>query len=523
MSAGSAGSVEDLKARFFRQVVTFEPEEATTLGVDRQTRPDLPDPSGRWRDWSPEGIAVEAEWYAGIVAEIDGRVAATADEALDLEVMRRFAAWKIHAWRDLELHLGHVEASLMPNALVQFQQLHGEDIGPRLAAMPALVAQLDENWRQAVDAGRLPDRGVLAEAVDRDLPDIAAWCGAHDAAAGAAWAAHAERLRDTVLPLTIESHALGEDEYRWRMQHMLGLFQSPGALVEEATEQLALVQERLLKLARSMASNALPDLAAAAAFVTEIQAPRLDDALSGYAAILDCATGFIVTDGLFEVPDDLALELVPASPGLPMAANWPAPLLRRDAPGHFVVQVDGVHSRAWAADLAIHEGIPGHYLQSAVWQRAFHDEPSPVRFLHLADFVAAAHQYWAPMLNVEGWAVYAEELMRRAGFFADDDEELCVWVSHAIRWARVVVDASLHTGRMDTAQAERFLAEETCCAPELARGEVQRYKRIPLQAITYALGWRRIEALAAASRLPKPAFHAAFLANGPCFPPATGS
>ena len=29
----------------------------------------------------------------------------------------------------------------------------------------------------------------------------------------------------------------------------------------------------------------------------------------------------------------------------------------------------------------------------------------------------------------------------------------------AVRWARVVVDASLHTGRMDTAQAERFLAE----------------------------------------------------------------
>jgi uncharacterized protein (DUF885 family) len=515
-----ASAAEQLKARLFLRVVEDDPEEASTLGVDASTRPDLPDPSGRWRDWSPAAIADEASWYTDFLPEVEAWAPATVDESLDREAMLRLVKWRIRAWCDLEMHLGHVEASLMPNALVQFQQVHGCDVCERVRSMPALVAQLDENWRLALARGRLPDVSVLTEAVERDLPEIARIYGASDPRAGQAWTDHCARLRTEVLPRSTDAYAIGEDEYRWRLQHMLGIDDSPRSLVDRATEQLTRVQERLLKLARRMSANALPDLAAAAAFVAEVQAPTLDDPMSGYAAILECAAAFAATEELVDIPDDLALELVPASPGLPMAANWPAPLLRREGRGHFVVQVDhSVHSRAWAADLAIHEGIPGHYLQSAIWQRRFHDEPAPVRFFHLADFVAAAHQYWAPMVNVEGWAVYAEELMRSAGFFAEDEEELCVWVSHAVRWARVVVDASLHTRRMETADAERFLAEQTCVPAALAAGEVLRYKRIPMQAVTYAMGWQRIEALALASPDSLMEFNRAFLARGPVFPP----
>jgi len=499
-----------LRARFFQRVLAYEPEEATTLGVREA--------NGRWKDWSPEALADEVAFYEGGLRELEASAPASPDEIIDRDVMARFARWKIHAWRDIELHLGHVEASLLPNAVIQFQRAHGWDVAQRLAAVPALVGQLEGNWRAALARGVVPDASVLSEAALRYLPEIAAGAARHDPQAGLAWAAHGEFLRAEVLPHAGESYAIGGQAYRWRLCNVLGIDDTPADLIERARSELEQVQSRLLHRARAMSSNALPDLAAAAAFVAEVGGERLDDPLSGYAAILDCATGFVAMEGLLHLPDDLALELVPAQPGFPLVANWPAPLLDRQARGHFVVQADGrPHPRAPAAGLAVHEGIPGHYLQSAIWRHVFKDDPAPVRFLHLADFVAAAHQYWAPMLNVEGWAVYAEELMRRACFFADDEEELCVWASHAVRWARVVVDISLHTGRMDTDTAERFLVEQACVSPEAAKGEVERHKRLPLRAITHALGWKRIEALAAASELPPADFHAAFLAAGPVF------
>lgn len=507
----SADTRPGLRQRFFDQVLRYEPEEATTLGVEASR--------GRWKDWSPAAVAGEVAFYEDVLDSLDGVEPATDDERADHASMRRFSRWKVHAWRDLELHLGNVEASVLPVAVVHFQRAHGWDAAERLAAMPALQQQLEANWRIAIARGRLPDAGVLEEIACRDLPEAAAFFGAHDPRAGEAWARHAEFLQTEALPRAVDRPSIGEDEYRWRLEHMLGVPDTPAELIERAHTHLAEIQSLIVQLAGAMSPSAIHDLAGARAFVAEVQAPRLDDPMAGYGSILECAVGFVLDEGLFHVPDDFALELLAATPGLPTPANWPAPLLVPGARGHFVVQTGAVHSRAWAADVAIHDGIPGHSLQSAVWQRVFEDDPAPVRCLHLADFVAAAHQYWAPMLNVEGWAVYAEELMRRSGFFADAEEELCVFVSHAIRWARVVVDASLHTGRMDTARAERFLAEQTCIPDALAAAEVRRYKRIPLQAITYALGWQRIEALAEASPLAPADFHAELLRLGPVFPP----
>jgi len=112
--------------------------------------------------------------------------------------------------------------------------------------------------------------------------------------------------------------------------------------------------------------------------------------------------------------------------------------------------------------------------------------------------------------------------MDEYGFFSAP-ERLCVFVSHAIREARVIVDASLHTGRMTNSQAETFLMKQAATSQTLAQAEVLRYKWIPVQAPTYALAKAEILAIReAASQRPDfnlAEFHRQLLSFGPV-PPA---
>jgi uncharacterized protein (DUF885 family) len=127
------------------------------------------------------------------------------------------------------------------------------------------------------------------------------------------------------------------------------------------------------------------------------------------------------------------------------------------------------------------------------------------------------------MLNIEGFAVYTEELMRKEGFFTDQ-EELCVLISHAVRAARVVADLGMHTNAITDDDAFTLLMDQACLQPKHAKFEVERYKRIPLQAGSYAIGQRQIESFKEDYRAQKGKqyvemdFHEAFLEHGPVAP-----
>jgi uncharacterized protein (DUF885 family) len=126
------------------------------------------------------------------------------------------------------------------------------------------------------------------------------------------------------------------------------------------------------------------------------------------------------------------------------------------------------------------------------------------------------------MMNIEGWAVWAEELMLDEGFFEGrPEEELCARVSQIIRAARVLVDVSLHTGRMTPDEASTTFARATGMSIEFARAQVSRYMRAPLQALTYALGCesiRRLREHPHVRAMPLPKFHEWLLSYGPVPP-----
>jgi uncharacterized protein (DUF885 family) len=162
------------------------------------------------------------------------------------------------------------------------------------------------------------------------------------------------------------------------------------------------------------------------------------------------------------------------------------------------------HNYGWITVVALHEGYPGHHLQYMI------------AYEHLSPF----RRVYASEVFTEGWALYAEELMYRAGFYTSPLARLTQLRMRLWRAARVVIDPSIHTGRMTRAEAVDFFVTRVGLERADAEAEVNRYTTWPTQAISYILGMREIEGLRddlarrLGARFSLTAFHRTLLAQG---------
>jgi uncharacterized protein (DUF885 family) len=102
--------------------------------------------------------------------------------------------------------------------------------------------------------------------------------------------------------------------------------------------------------------------------------------------------------------------------------------------------------------------------------------PSPVRLTFRTPYFS------------EGWALYAEHMLREQGFFTDPRHELYQVEAMLFRAARIIVDTSLHSGEMTLDEARRFMMERANLTEPTARAEVARYAAWPTQASSYLVG-----------------------------------
>ncbi|HSE96144.1 MAG TPA: DUF885 domain-containing protein, partial [Methylomirabilota bacterium] len=120
----------------------------------------------------------------------------------------------------------------------------------------------------------------------------------------------------------------------------------------------------------------------------------------------------------------------------------------------------------------VHEAYPGHHWHLVTMKA----HPSPVR------------QTFRSAYFTEGWALYAEQMMREQGFFTDPRQALCQYEAMLFRAARIVVDTSLHLGEMTFEEAVGFMRERANLPEPTARAEVGRYTSWPTQAAAYLTG-----------------------------------
>lgn len=215
----------------------------------------------------------------------------------------------------------------------------------------------------------------------------------------------------------------------------------------------------------------------------------------------------------------MPLEVVPKKSG-PAAYYFAG--VPEDRPGRFYVNVARLETRAKyeMAVFALHEGVPGHHLQTAI---ALENEDLPSFLRYIEDrryeFGPARRPLYAAYM--EGWALYCEKLGEEMGMYGTPQELFGRLSLEMMRAVRLVVDTGIHAFGWSIEKASDYMLEKTGMASEECLEECHRYAAWPGQACSYKVGQLAIEdmrqkaeaALGAEFKLP--AFHEVLLSAGP--------
>jgi len=137
------------------------------------------------------------------------------------------------------------------------------------------------------------------------------------------------------------------------------------------------------------------------------------------------------------------------------------------------------HHDAWIPVIAVHEAYPGHHVHA----------------LKLRENSRVLRRVAREPIFVEGWGLFTEELMFELGFLRGDDVRLTQLRNRLWRAARVILDASLHTGQMTFDDAVRFLVDKVRFEPYAAELEVGMYIRRPTYVLGYLVGMQELMAI----------------------------
>jgi uncharacterized protein (DUF885 family) len=209
----------------------------------------------------------------------------------------------------------------------------------------------------------------------------------------------------------------------------------------------------------------------------------------GYEDWTERARQFLRDRRLVSFPAGEECAVVPSPhfqrPVLAVASYIQPPPFSRSMQGHFFVPFppDGAseeeiqkrlasNSYPGIPTTAVHEAYPGHHWHLVMSK----SNPSRLR-----------QAFRTPYFS-EGWALYAERMMREQGFFTDLAHEMFQYEATIFRAARIVVDTSLHMGEMGWDEAVEFMTAHTALTEPTAKAEVTRYCAWPTQASSYLTG-----------------------------------
>jgi uncharacterized protein (DUF885 family) len=362
-------------------------------------------------------------------------------------------------------------------------------------------------------------------------------------------------------PFRADNFALGTQEYNWALRNNLRLSDTADQLYEASWPIVDKTRRDMVALAKEVAASHGWKIAAdghdAVATVLDklsVDAPKTDDEmLESYVQVGRKLVDYARRTGLFTVPDDYQLDVTVTPPplrsGIDGAAYYPAPPFKTTGVGRFYVtptgndieQLKQEHNEHAIADVAAHEGFPGHDWHYKVMTR-YRDQISPVRWL-TPGAVEDSSSMWEDSMAAEGWALYSEGLIAEPqpgapnGFYSPE-ERLYQLRGLLYRNLRVRVDTGLHTGKLGFDDAVTLFsttvdflpgscsdAEELRLPPKRAScksavAAVNRYSRWPTQAITYRLGKDQILALRARAqrelgdKYSEQRFHLEFMKQG---------
>lgn len=300
-------------------------------------------------------------------------------------------------------------------------------------------------------------------------------------------------MRDTLAPSARGSWQEGEENYNWRLAHSKLLAMTAPELVDLGRTVFRDTERSLDSLARAIDPNrSWRELADSSKGLH----PAADSILAAYSAQNARARQFIIDRKLFTVPAGERLDMVLTPPHLRQTYAYggyssAAPFEKAQVGRFFVTPVEPGwtpeqvesklrgHNYGWITVVALHEGYPGHHLQN----------------VRAAKQRSVLRKVYGSEVFGEGWGLYAEELMYQNGFFPSPLARLTQLRMRLWRAGRVIIDPSIHTGRMTFDEAVQFFVDSVALEKPDATAEVTRYTTWPTQAVSYIVGMFAIEQL----------------------------
>ncbi len=492
--------------------MAFDPVRATFIGVH--------DHDDRLPDFTPAAVDDHIRRLDTLVARLDGidDVALSPTDGVDLEVLRARVAASVFDLKDIarfrwdpltwDPASGLHALAIRDFAPAQERRLSAER---RLDDLPRFLAdaRVTLGEMSAIHVETAIDRLEGFDAVLDGLHPLGPLDAASVDAARDAVDQHGRWLTDQ-LPHARRDPRLGVRLYSAALWHHLDEEVAPVQVLEWAEAHLDVVNARMREVAAEylddsvrspdVVRRALADMADRAAVVPTMVLPTV-------AQALERTTAFVRDRDLVSLVGE-PIEIVP----MPRIHHGVAPAYC-DAPGALesaALESGGLPTfvavapppAEWSEDrirsflreyntdllhdLTIHEAMPGHVVQLAHARRV---PTSRVRRMTSSG------------VFVEGWAVYAEEMMVERGYRPDDEPRahLRIHLQQLKMQARMtlnaILDARVHGGDIDEPEAISLLRRRGFQEEQEAVGKWRRALLTAVQLPTYFVGWRGVRSL----------------------------
>jgi len=498
-------------------LLALDPVEATWLG-DHRFDGELP-------DLSAGGVASAVQAIDGHVMALDAidDVELELEDLVDLEILRarlmrthfELAELRAHTWNPMVWNPG-TALHLIATREFAPRDERCASIEQRLAAIPDFLADaraqlgdmpgihVETATAQLHGTAALIDGELRGLVGDSDMLEVAR----REVVAFAEWL-------DGRLTSEQRSPRLGQRLYAAALWHSLDDDLSADALLSDAHAQLDMINEKMAAVAAEYLGIANADAADVRRVLSSISegSPVTDETVLPLVEdALRSSTAFVRELDLVEVPDlDVrVIEMPEIHRGVAVAyCDAPGPLESAAVPTFVAVAPTPAD---WSAErvqsfyreynavqlqtLTVHEAMPGHVLQLAHAQRV--STSTPVR------------RFGGSGVFVEGWAVYAEELMVLAGYSpaAGRSSWLELRMQELKMQARGVINAildiSVHAQDMPEAEALALMTGRGFQEEGEAIGKWRRALLTAGQLPTYYAGYRSVSSIAADLRVLHP-------------------
>ncbi len=520
--AGSAAdeAFENLAAEYISDLTNFSPVAATYIG-DHSADDQLDDVDAGARD---ELLELYTEYRTALDA-IDRADLGRANQ-IDAALLHNEIESSIWAIEDLQ------EWAWNPMQYVNISggaiyTLLARDYAPieeRLTSAAARLEQLPRFFAQARESlqpERVPKihaETAIAQApgllsiidamivphMDSLSPDLRSRLEAAIETAKDAIAEHQSWLEEELLPRASGDFRIGAELYDTKLAFALNSPLSRKEIRTRAEQEYEAVRRQMYDISREVYKSlhpytTFPDnpdesfkqaIIRAALEQAYQQLPPADGIVELAKQQVQQATDFVIEKNIVEMPEEpIQIIVMPEfqrgvsvaylDPPGPLDSGQPAFYAVAPLPADWTEEQIKSFLREYnlysMQDLSIHEGVPGHYLQLAHSNRY----PSTLRRV-----------LWSGPF-VEGWGVYAEQMMIDEGYLDNDPLMRLInlkWYLRAI--TNAIMDSAIHVDGMSRDEAMKLMIEGGFQEEREAAGKWVRAQLTSAQLSTYFVGYQ---------------------------------